>query len=322
MMYNANLQGQVEMISKFLVAAALASAPTYLAGPLSTGAHTFQADGLKLWYRVAGPQRGVPVIYLHGGPAEGSQGLAHTAGPLLEHKLRMIYFDQRGAGHSDRPDDASRYTMELVIQDIERLRRQLGVERLALLGHSYGSILAMEYASRFPEHVTRMLLVGAVVDQRVVTNLECQRLKTESPEAYALAVKAADQPGDAECIPMEGVKGPARRAYFLKASGAKPGTLERLDASDSAEGVTIGGPAHIALAEPELHYRFSRPEKLSMPVLILAGRNDRLTDPLPLQAFVAALPKGRMIVYPDGGHFLYVDETKRFARDATSFLGG
>ena len=308
------------MIGAILLAGALASAPLSSSAPLAAGTHTFQADGLTLWYRVAGPQRGLPVIYLHGGPAEGSQGLAHTAGPLLERKLRMVYFDQRGAGHSDRPDDASRYTMDLLVQDIERLRQHLHVDKVALLGHSYGSILALEYASKFPSHVARMLLTGAVVDQRAATNLECERLKAEAPEAFALAVKAADQPGDPLCIPLEGFKGPAKRAYFLRVSGAKPGTLEKLEASDAAEKVTLGGPAHMALADPELHYRFAGAAKLRMPVLIIEGANDRLVDPKPLQPFVAELPRGRMIIYSDSGHFLYVDASKRFAHDATLFF--
>jgi proline iminopeptidase len=307
------------MIRTLFLAALVAAAPAF-ADPLATGAHHFQSDDLSLWYRVAGPAHGVPVVYLHGGPAEGSQGLAHTSGPLLERTMRMVYFDQRGAGHSDRPEDVSRYTMALIVADIERLRLQLGVPRIALLGHSYGSILALEYAARFPEHVSRMLLIGTVIDQRATTNLECRRLQAEDTEAYARAVAAADRPGDPECIPMEGVKGPARRAYFLRASGAKPGTLEALDASDALEKVTMGGPAHVTLADPEFHYRFERIAKLTMPVLVIAGGKDRLTDSAPIRPFVAALPHGRMITYADAGHFLYVDDAARFASDAASFL--
>lgn len=308
------------MVGPILLAAALASAAPSSPDPLAVGTHTFQVEDLTLWYRVAGPSHGIPVIYLHGGPAEGSQGLAHTAGPLLEQKLRMVYFDQRGAGHSARPEDPSRYAMDLLVQDIERLRQQLHADKIALLGHSYGSILALEYASKFPSHVARMLLVGAVVDQPAATNLECERLRTEAPEAYALAVKAADQPGDPTCIPLEGFKGPSKRAYFLRVSGAKPGTLEKLDASDAAEKISIGGPAYMALADPELHYRFNGTSKLTMPVLIVEGAKDRLVDPMPLRPFAAKLPRGRMIIYPDSGHFVYVDEPKRFARDATHFF--
>lgn len=308
------------MIRILFIAALIAAAPSLAVKPLATGAHRFQSDGLSLWYRVAGPAHGIPVIYLHGGPAEGSQGLAHTSGPALERKLRMVYFDQRGAGHSDRPDDASRYTMALIVDDIERLRKQLGVPKIALLGHSYGSILALEYAARFPERVTRMVLIGTVVDQRATTNLECGRLKAEDADAFERAVKAADRPGDPICIPMEGVEGPARYAYFLRASGAKPGTLEALDASDAAEKITMGGPAHVTLADPEFHYRFDQTAKLTMPILVIAGGKDRLTDPAPVRPFVAALKDGRMITYPDAGHFLYVDDASRFARDVTDFL--
>lgn len=79
-------------------------------------------------------------------------------------------------------------------------------------------------------------------------------------------------------------------------------------------------PGARCAAGARIHYRFDRAAKLTMPVLVIAGGKDRLTDPAPVRPFVAALPHGRMIVYPEAGHSLTVDEAARFARDATAFL--
>lgn len=290
------------------------------AQPLAPGPHQFSSAGIRLWYRVAGPSFGTPVVFLHGGPAEGSQGFARTIGPLLERRLRMIYFDQRGAGHSARPKQEAAYSMRLILDDIEHLRKHLGVTRMVIVGHSYGSMLALEYAASHPEHVARMVLVSAVPDEIAALNRECGRLRVENSSAYALAKKAADQPGDPDCIPFEGFKGPDRRAYFEMAAGDRPGTLEKLEQADKAEGVTLGGPAHAALAEPSIHYRFDRPRQLTMPILAISGAKDRIADPEPVADLMARIGKGRMVELRDAGHFAYVDDPNRFAREMFAFL--
>lgn len=298
-----------------------ASPAAAAASPLAVGRHTFAVGHVKLWYRVAGPHSGSPVVFLHGGPAEGSQGFAHTVGPLLERRLQMVYLDQRGAGHSDRPADAAAYSMAILVEDLERLRRHLRVRKLALLGHSYGAALALEYAAHYPTRVSRIILVSAVPDAVSALNAQCDRLRRDDPAAYATAKAAADQPGDPDCIPMEGFRGPAKRAYFERTAGDKPGTLAQLEQADTIEGITIGGPAHAALAEPSLHYRFAHRAALTMPVLAIAGERDGIADPAPVASLIAGLGRGRLLRYPDAGHFLFVDAPHRFARDVAVFMG-
>src|SRR5687768_15715295 len=69
---------------------------------LSPGVHNEVINGVRLWYRVAGANRGTPVVFLHGGPGQGSQTFARFAGPHLERDNRMVYLDQRGSGHSEK----------------------------------------------------------------------------------------------------------------------------------------------------------------------------------------------------------------------------
>lgn len=94
------------------------------------GEHRFSVGDVGLWYRVAGKPDRTPVVFLHGGPGEGSQTFAHFAGPALEAELRMIYLDQRGSGRSDRPKAATYYSIPQMVDDIEALRRHLGVSRM------------------------------------------------------------------------------------------------------------------------------------------------------------------------------------------------
>ena len=152
---------------------------------LSPGVHRFGVDGVNLWYRVAGQAGGKPVVFLHGGPGEGSQTFAHFAGPALERTLRMVYLDQRGSGRSDRPQDPKAYSIAQLVDDIEALRTHLGVARIALIGHSFGTILGLEYAAKYPQHVSRLVLASAVSDLPRLLDIQCVRLQTQDAAAYA-----------------------------------------------------------------------------------------------------------------------------------------
>jgi cytochrome oxidase Cu insertion factor (SCO1/SenC/PrrC family) len=164
---------------------------------LEPGPHMFEVNGVHLWYRVAGRRTGVPVVFLHGGPGEGSQAFQAFGGPQLEKTQRLIYFDQRGAGHSDRPKDASHYSIPIMVDDIEQLRIHLGVPRIVLVGHSFGSQLALEYASKYSERTAALVLVAATPNLLRSFDLLCERLAKEDPTAYARAtqdMKAGSMP--------------------------------------------------------------------------------------------------------------------------------
>src|SRR2546428_5925965 len=132
-----------------------------IASGLRDGPHQVVVNNVRLWYRVAGRLApGVPpVVFLHGGPGQGSYHFAALVGPSLEHSLRMVYFDQRGSGNSERPWTGE-YSMATLVEDIEGLRRELGVPQIALIGHSFGGTLALEYAATYPAHVARVVIVA------------------------------------------------------------------------------------------------------------------------------------------------------------------
>src|SRR4051812_13056082 len=128
--------------------------------PAAPGEHEVVLNGARLWYRIAGQQIGAPpILFLHGGPGYNSYSFAALEGGRLESRARVIYLDQRGSGRSERP--ASRdYGMATLIEDIEALRRTLGVPKLAVMGHSFGGVLALEFAARHPESVSHLILVS------------------------------------------------------------------------------------------------------------------------------------------------------------------
>lgn len=170
-----------------LLTGAAAPPPLPPKANLDPGEHQAIVNDVRLWYRVAGRPGGVPVVFLHGGPGQGSQSFAKLVGPYLEPSHRMVYLDQRGSGRSERPWTKA-YSLDIVVDDLERLRQAWGVPRIAILGHSVGSMLAMEYGAKYPDRLTGMVLAASGPDIPAAFNGQCDRLAKADPAAYARAV--------------------------------------------------------------------------------------------------------------------------------------
>lgn len=290
---------------------------------LRDGAHHVVIDGVRLWYRVAGsaaPER-PPVIYLHGGPGGFSHDFAVLAGPRLEPSLRMVYLDQRGSGRSERPWTGD-YSMDRLVEDLEGLRRVLGVPQVALMGHSFGGALALEYAAKYPEHVSHLVLVAGLSDVAFSGRSMCKRLAQTNPNAYALAVAdSADRARADGCNAMRALRG-NEREVFWKANMYPDSSVRMLrDSVMAASGLRNTGELQRALFASGLaEYRFAAHDRLTMPVLVIAGQHDYQIGVESQQALARQLPNAKLLVYERGGHHLYLDESERFARDVTRFL--
>ena len=287
----------------------------------ATGEHKFQtADGVELWYRVAGPQNGMPVLFLHGGPGEGSQAMQAFGGPALEKSVRMVYLDQRGSGRSARPKDPKYYSLKLLEDDVEAVRRQLGVEKLILLGHSSGTPIALDYAADHPEHVAGLILTGAVPDIPAAVDNLCDRLKLTRPKLYPKAIAAAT-PGR-KCNPFAAFPDEkSQQAFADDNMFPDPAVRQRVNWIDHIPSLENSGEMNSALfSQGFADYHFTRPARLTMPLLFIAGGRDFQTAIPPQRALATEVRDGRVIVYPNAGHFMFAEKPERFARDVSSFV--
>jgi proline iminopeptidase len=145
-------------------------------------------DGNRLYWEASGNPDGLPAIVLHGGPGSGSSPNARRF--FDPAKYRIILFDQRGSGQStpgagDFGTDLSVNTTEHLLGDIGRLRRHLGIARCLLLGHSWGTTLALAYAERHPEHVAGLVLIGVTTTRRSEIDWLYRDIAPLFPEQWA-----------------------------------------------------------------------------------------------------------------------------------------
>src|ERR671936_3145862 len=154
------------------------------------------ADGRSLGYRRSGSG---PTLVCHGGgPGFSALYLGNLA--ELDEQLELVALDPRGTGGSDRPADARAYTIDDYATDLEELRAHLGLERINLLGHSHGGVVALDYAARFPDRVERLVLASTLArfapEQERAMEAEMAARSGEPWYADAVAALEAEQAGN------------------------------------------------------------------------------------------------------------------------------
>ncbi len=122
------------------------------------------SDSARLYYRIIGHGADT-IIAIHGGPGMDHESIFGDFQPLAEHHT-VIFYDQRGGGKSTLPTDTSTLVAPRQVQDLDELRRHFGIERVTLVAHSYGPLLAASYAIAHPSAVKKMVFFGPVPPRR------------------------------------------------------------------------------------------------------------------------------------------------------------
>lgn len=138
-------------------------------------------EDANIFYKVIG--EGEPIIFLHGGP-----GLAHDY--FLPHFLQLsdmeykkIFFDQRGGGKSAEPFILESINLENIVDDIDKLRKKLNLEKISILGHSFGGFLAVKYALKYQQFINKLILCNSTVFDKKLSDEE-EKIMTERVKEY------------------------------------------------------------------------------------------------------------------------------------------
>jgi proline iminopeptidase len=268
-------------------------------------------DSTSLYSRAIGHDQ--PVIVLHGGP-DFDHGYLLPDLDRLKDAFRLVYYDQRGRGRSAdnvRPEDV---TLASDLDDIDRVRRAFGLDAPALLGHSWGTVLALEYALRYPTHVSHLILMNpapaSARDVSVTRKAQLERLGPEMQRQRDVVSSPAYQAGDPEAVT-------ARYRIHFKPALARPADYERLMAVMHAGFVSQGkdGIVKARAVEDQLmrdtwqvatYDLLPKLRDLRIPTLVIAGEHDFI--PVEVAERIArAIPNAQLVKLRDCGHFAYLE---------------
>lgn len=273
-------------------------------------------EDARLFYEVLGT--GEPVIVVHGGP-----GLDHNylrpGLDALATRNTVIYYDQRGTGRSTAELVESAINIDAFVDDIDALRQALGYEQVSVLGHSYGALIALQYALRYPEELRSLILMNPVEPG--------SRFREQTAERQQARMTAADSVELAELRSGEGfaARDPATvsqvyRVLFRQTLRDRD-MIDQVDL-DLAASTARNGRDVAALLGSSLGTIdwWGRLPEIEVPTLVLHGRYDTL--PVEMSRELAeAFPAGTFEVL-DSGHFPFVEDRDGLLSAISGFFAG
>ena len=272
-------------------------------------------DGTQIAYHVLGS--GPPLVCLPGGPGRAAASLGDLGS--LSGSRRLVVVDSRGVGQSADPADPATFRVDRLVDDVESLRVHLGLDRMDLLAHSAGSVLATLYAAAYPERLSALILVTPSLAAVGVEGTEelfraaVERRAAEPWYPTALAALEKIITGDWSMEAFRASRPFSYRRWDEAAQvSATAGVAERHRAAREGyfAGVTFDVPATRAALT-----------KLSARVLLYAGEIDPLVTPDEVREAAPLFHDATVVVQPGASHFPWVDDPAAFAAAISAFLG-
>ena len=265
-------------------------------------------DGYNLNVEEVGS--GFPLVVLHGGP-----GVDHTMfRPYLDalgDEYRVLYVDERGQGRSDRVDPTT-LSLEVFARDVDLLAEALGLDEFALLGHSFGAIIATSHATEFGTAVAYVISGGG--DSSEALDVDVQKsLDALGENGKAIAASwEAEKTVETE-VQLKQLLRDQMPFHFH--GEPPPGYAEE----------TLGSPEVLRYFANTGYGAFDYGPKLQdvhKPTLVIVGEYDRTTTPRAARILHEGIPNSELVVIPDAGHMSFVEQTEPYLAAVRRFLSG
>lgn len=281
-------------------------------------------NGEKIWYQIKG--EGDPIVLIPGGP--GNSHLYFTPWfDQLAKNYKVIYFDAFGRGKSSRAKSREDYSFQRDVDDLEGLRKALGFDKWSVLGHSYGGMVAEAYAIQHPNSVDKLILSDTFFDAEMWQENDDNsnhEFKNQCPEKWEALMKIRDE-GYLSSSP-EHVKAysiPSGLLYFYNPDNALKMRSDSLSMNLDVYYQIVGDDGDFIIGGDIGKLDFRRELKnLKMPILVLAGRYDRISDPSFAVMYKMYAPQAKFVMFEKSGHNPYVEEEDKYFKILNEFLDG
>ena len=286
--------------------------------------HTSKGD-FRVWTKRIGDNPSIKLLTLHGGP-----GATHEYWECLEEYLQQAgiefyYYDQLGSAYSDQPDDPDLWELPRFVDEVEQVRRGLGLghDNFFLLGHSWGGILAIEYALAHQRELKGLVISNMMASIPAYNEYAENVLMPAMDQAALAEIKALEAAQDVENprymellvpqhyvrhvlrMPVEDWPDPVNRAFaHLNRSIYVP----------------LQGPSELGLSGKLIDWDRTRDlGRIDVPALVIGARHDTM-DPAHMEWMAGELPRGRYLHCPDGSHLAMYDDQRTYFDGLIDFI--
>jgi proline iminopeptidase len=286
------------------------------------------AHGEMIYYEIIG--HGPPLMIVHGGPGASHDYFLPYLLPLARQN-KLVFIDERGSGRSQKLDEPSGYTVENMVEDVEDVRRELGLGKISLLGHSYGGVLAEAYALKYQQNLTHLVLASTFPSTKEMNEVfvkQKQKMPAQIRENIdrleAQGLFGHGKPWERNRYTVDYMNAAWGDGYFPYLYGRHPDP----NYDPVAQGVTSwdlyremwgsNGEFVIDGNLKSVEYVDVLPT-IKVPTLIIAGDHDEC-DPSLSRQMNQKIAGSKLAILPDSGHMTFVDQPIQFNRAVGEFL--
>jgi proline iminopeptidase len=287
------------------------------------------AGAFRVWVKRIGNNPDLKVLLLHGGPGSTHEYLEACDSYLPAAGVEYYYYDQLGSGFSDQPAEPSLWELDRFVDEVEQVRQALGLgpDNFVLFGHSWGGILAIEYALRYQRNL-RGLVISNMMSSVPAYNAYAEQVLMPEMDPEALAeIKGLEASGQIEDsrymqllmdqhyvhhvlrMPPDDWPEPAQRGF----AHINPAIY-----------VSMQGPSELGISSDAKLADWQRTDELAsitVPALVIGARHDTM-DPRHMEMMAGRMPAGRYLHCPDGSHMAMYDDQQTYFAGLVDFLQG
>ncbi|MFL5446545.1 MAG: proline iminopeptidase-family hydrolase [Myxococcales bacterium] len=278
-----------------------------------------------VWTKRVGNNPSVKVLTLHGGPAATHEYFEIFDTHVPAAGIEYYYYDQLGSFYSDQPDDPSLWTIERFADEVEQVRKALGLSRenFVLEGHSWGGILAIEYALRHQENLKGLVISNMMASIPAYNDYARSVLMPQMDQKALAEILALEKKGDFENPRYEELLIPNfYQQHILRMPAEQwPDPVVRAFAHLNRKiYVPMQGPSEMgASGVLEKWDRTADLKSIQVPTLVIGARYDTM-DPKHMEWMSKQLPKGRYLYCPNGSHLAMYDDRETYFGGLIGFL--
>lgn len=271
----------------------------------------------QLWTKRIGNNPRVKLLLLHGGPGATHEYFESFESYLPQEGIEFYYYDQLGCGNSDNPGDTSLWDLPRFVEEVEQVRQALELDstNFYLLGHSWGGILAVEYALKYPQHVKGLIISNMMMDAVAYDKYAEEVLAKQMDSTVLSEIQALESKGDfSNPRYMELLISHYYTKHILRMDPEQwPNAVNRAFGKLNHSLYTImQGPSEFGISgKLETWSVTSRLSELGMPVLFIGAEHDTM-DPEHMKEQSTKVKDGSYLYCPNGSHMAMWDDQEHY----------
>ncbi|WP_310396506.1 proline iminopeptidase-family hydrolase [Hymenobacter sp.] len=279
----------------------------------------------KVWTKRFGHNPRIKVLLLNGGPGATHEYFECMENFLPREGIEFIYYDQLGCGLSDNPKDTAMWSLPRYVEEVEQVRQALNLtkDNFYLLGHSWGGILAAEYAFKYQQHLKGLIISNMMMSCPAYGKYAQDVLgKQMKPEVLAevRAIEARKDFANPRYMELLMPNFYAEHVLRLPLDQWPEPVTRSLGKSNQSLYVTMQGPSEFGIAGKLATWdRTADLPKLTVPVLAIGGQHDTM-DPAHMRMIATKVQRGNSLICPNGSHMSLYDDQQTYFTGLLKFL--